>query len=226
MKQMKQMKQMLKTKPFGQSQANFDSKAFAIAACINEFKTDTPWIRIEPTRWHPPLSVETFAARFRDAVRWGVYYRYSSKHFLYSELCEVNDRMKVSMVDPPFVWIYDKKERKRLPFEQQREQQRQQQRQLLMQQAGLASLTSLTSPASPDQLPAQAAYTFTATNITMLHTYLSIHSCFDPPLIVKLVISIERVALEEVENELKKLEQDFGCTIDPIEGAAGEYIVT
>jgi len=219
MKQMKQMKQMLKTKPFGRSQANFDSKAFAIAACINEFKTDTPWIRIEPTRWHPPLSVETFAARFRDAVRWGVYYRYSSKHFLYSELCEVNDLMKVSMADPPFVWIYDKKERKRLPFEQQRQQQRQ----LLMQQAGLASLTS---PASPDQLPAQAAYTFTATNITMLHTYLSIHGCFDPPLIVKLVISIERVALEEVENELKKLEQDFGCTIDPIEGAAGEYIVT
>ena len=171
--------------PSAHSERNFRFYEPYIAVAISNMEHD------QPTSFDCTLAgraPDTFSARFRNAVRYGYKYGYLSNLFSPTQLYDLLLYMRVSMANPPYVWVYKKGATE--PWKQ----------------SAPASLTTTTTAKVAGTLA--FTLTFSPSSLDELMDYLKIKSRFKPLLTVRLLFELKK-------EDLLFLEESNDCSITP-----------
>jgi hypothetical protein len=180
--------------PYAQSFKNFDRMSSAIKIAID---TVLPghWHRFDSLNFiNGALSPETFSARFRDAVRYGVKHGYLNAWFTPQQLVELYGKMEVSMgVEPPFVWVYNKQNRADfLKF---------------LKKTDVAPLSNeLTSTATS---VATTEYILSINDLSQLYSFLAVKKYISPALVLTV-----KTTFDLPVDQIDKLQSIHDCSIE------------
>jgi len=186
------------SRPYAQSLANFTFFEGYISVAIDNKENGQPTF-FDTTKIG--RSSETFGARFRDAVRYGIIYNYESPLFTHAQLNSLHKWMTVSIIDSPKVWVYEKS--KVEPWK-----------------AAQTNKNIIESSGTTEKFTENPQVLLECKLFVEVECYLKIKKNFTPPLIIRL-----RYNLSNQEKETLERNYDVSITHINIGNGTNEWLL-